>query len=83
LTDGEAAWHDINVRGRKLAAVIKRCNTQFYNLMETKEYDLALAFLDRLIKSEHAIRPYVETYNGVTKFMSKKRKLENTVQVPY
>lgn len=82
MTDGEGAWHDITIRGRKLAAVIKKCNTQFYHLLEKEDYDTALAFLDRLIKAENAIRPYVETYNGVTRFMSKKRKLENTIQIP-
>jgi len=77
-----AAWHDINVRGQKLNAVIKQCNTKFFILISEGKYDMALSFLDRMIKAEHAIMPYVETYNGITKFMKAKRKLENTIQIP-
>ena len=75
-----AAWHDIDERGRKLAAIIKCCNTNFYTAVNKNDYDTALSFLDRLIKTEHTLQVYVEIYNGVTKYMKKKRKLENTIQ---
>jgi len=82
VTDGQGAWHDVNVRGRHLASIIKKCNTRFFTLMAEGNYELALSFLDRMIKAEHVLHPYVETYNGVTKFMKSARKLENTIQVP-
>ena len=73
------AWHDLDVRGRMMAALIKQCNTKFYTELDKGNYDIALSFLDRIIKTEHVLQPYVETYNGVQKFMRRTKRYESAI----
>jgi len=59
------AWHDVEMRGRRLEATCKHMNTLFYNFLADKNYDMALAFHDRLTKTEQVIKPYIEQFTGV------------------
>jgi len=52
-------WYDIEMRGRKLDSISKQMNIKFWtNVDENPE--LALSYLDRMLKIEHVIQPYIE-----------------------
>ena len=74
-------WYDIEMRGRKLDAISRQMNTKFWNHVNSKNqenYDpqLALSYLDRIIKIENSIQPYVEAVIGVKAFLKKAKKVE-------
>lgn len=80
-----AAWYDIEMRGRRLESIFRRMNTQYNQMLDKKEYDLAFAFADRMLKTENVMQPYIEVMTGVKKFINKSRKqreLLNELDIP-
>ena len=65
------AWYDIDKRGRRLEAISKQMNTLFYTHLKDNPI-LALAYLDRFLKIEHVIQPYVEQIIGMKQFLKAK-----------
>lgn len=67
------------MRGRRLEAISKRMNTIFWTKID-KDPDGAFPYLDRLIKIENTISPYVEQITGVKRLIKRaESKLENPV----
>lgn len=73
-------WHDSDVHGRLLNALIKRASKEFYRALDENNTDLAQAWFDRIIKSEHAIRAYIEIVTGVKELIKEGKKLEANIQ---
>ena len=69
-----SAWYDIDKRGRRLEAVFKRMNTEFWKCIDNNQIDLAFAYHDRMVKLEHTIQPYVEQMTGLNRFLKKHEK---------
>ncbi len=76
---GRPAWYDVEMRGRRLEATYKRMNTQFHKLMEEGNFDLAFAFYDRMLKTEHALQPYIEQITGVRELIKKGTKVASII----
>jgi len=47
------SWANLSNDGRRVEAIIKLANTMANRAIEDKDYDLALAWIDRLIKATH------------------------------
>ena len=77
----KTAWHDPDVHGRLLNALIKRANKEFYKALDEKNVELAQSWLDRIIKSEHGIRSYIEIVTGVKELIREGKKLEPNISV--
>ena len=71
----KTAWYDIEVRGRRLEALSKQMNKSFWNNIENNQ-PLAFAYLDRLLKIESTIQPYVEQITGLNRFLKKHDKVK-------
>ena len=69
------SWYDVEMRGRRLEAISKDMNTKYWNTEDPKLRD---AYLDRMLKIEHAIQPYVEEIIGLKKFLKRNAKT-NTI----
>jgi hypothetical protein len=69
------AWFDVSMRGRRLEAISKLCNTNFWKYVNEND-EMAGAYLDRLLKIEHVIQPYIAEYTGVKKLLKAGTKLE-------
>ena len=69
------AWYDVEMRGRRLEAISKHMNTKFWNLAKT-DNPLSFAYLDRLIKIENVVQPYIEQITGVKKLIKKGSLIE-------
>ena len=67
------AWYDVEMRGRRLEAISKDMNTKYWN---TKDQKLKDAYLDRMLKIEHVIQPYVEEIIGLNKFLKRNAKAD-------
>ena len=72
-------WYDVDMRGRRLEALCKRMNTECWKALNENEHDLALAYYDRLLKTDHMLQPYIEQITGVKKLI-KDKKLEGSIQ---
>jgi hypothetical protein len=70
-----SAWYDVGVRGRRLEAIAKHCNTKYWKCVETND-EMAEAYFDRLMKIEKAIQPYVAEFTGVKKLLKAGNKIE-------
>ena len=66
-------WYDPEMRGRRLEAIVKHMNTKFWNNIDTNP-DLAFSFLDRILKIENVLTPYVEEINQTKKFLKESKK---------
>jgi len=64
----KSGWFDVSMRGRRLEAIAKLCNTEFWKHYE-KNPSLAQSYFDRLMKIEYAIKPYIAEYTGVEKLL--------------
>ena len=67
-------WYDLNVRGRRLQRITKLMDTKMQIAFENNEPELALAYLDRLIKLEHVTAPYVEQMTGMKRLLQQSRE---------
>lgn len=76
----KSAWYDIEMRGRRLEAICKDMNTKYWNLKESKP-ELAFSYLDRLVKIEHTLQPYIEQITGVKKLIKQGNKLEADISI--
>lgn len=70
------AWYDVEMRGRRLEAISKQMNTMFWNNVEDNP-DMSISYLERMLKIEHTILPYIEQMTGVKKILQQGRKIEN------
>ena len=75
----KSAWYDMGMRGRRLEAIFRQCNTLFYTNIE-KNPELAIAYLDRLLKVEHAITPYADQMTGLKKLLKEGNKKEISIE---
>lgn len=78
MVNGKPAWYDVETHGRLLNNIINQMNTKYNNSIKN-DPEMALTYLDRLIKCEHAIKPYIELMTGMKKFikrMEEKQKNE-------
>jgi hypothetical protein len=66
---GRPAWYDIEMRGRRLESISKHMYKKYRNEMEKGNSDLALSYLDRMLKIEHVIQPYIEQIIGLKKLL--------------
>ncbi|MGD8918950.1 MAG: hypothetical protein PVJ16_08500 [Nitrosopumilaceae archaeon] len=66
---GRPAWWDIEMRERRLETISKHMNKKYQNEMEKGNYSLALSYIDRMLKIEHIIQPYIEQITGVKKLL--------------
>lgn len=73
------AWHDPDRRGKALNSIAQQCATKFKNELEKGHYELAISFANTSLKAEATLWPYVDAYNGITKFLKDKRKVENRI----
>jgi len=70
-----SAWYDVSYRGRRLEAIAKLCNTEFWKYYKTND-EMAESYFNRLMKVEQAIKPYIAEYTGVEKLIKQGKKLE-------
>ena len=76
----KTAWYDIEMRGRRYEAISKQMNTDFWIAMKEHNTQLAFSYLDRMLKVESAIQPYVEQITGLNRFLKKHDKVkENSI----
>jgi hypothetical protein len=67
-------WYDLNMRGRRLERIAKQMETSFLKASQDEnKTELALSYLDRLIKLEHVTAPYVEQMTGMKKLLQQSR----------
>ena len=80
----KTAWYDVEMRGRRMEAISKHMNTKFWNCVKEKDekdnklepnIPLAFAYLDRLLKIENSIQPYIEQITGVKQLIKKGHKV--------
>ena len=80
----KTAWYDVEMRGRRMEAISKHMNTKFWNAVDEKDgkipnVDLGFSYLDRLLKIENSIQPYIEQITGVKKLIKQGTKLEANI----
>jgi len=63
----KSAWYDVAMRGRRLEAIMKDCNTKYWKYKDNHE--IAELYFDRMMKVEKSIQPYVAEYLGVKKLL--------------
>ena len=68
-------WHDIEMRGRKLDAISKQMNTKFWTNADDNP-ELALSYLDRMLKIEQTLQPYIQSVTGVKRLLKKIKKYD-------
>ncbi len=74
-------WDEVRVDVKSLPfrkhidSISKQMNTKFWTNVD-KEPELALSYLDRILKIEHIIQPYIEEVTGVRKFLKKAEKYD-------
>jgi len=78
---GRPAWYDVEMRGRRLEVITKQMNTSFWNKIKTDETELALSYLDRILKIENTLQPYIEQITGVKKLIKEGQKIAPNVSV--
>ena len=72
------SWHDIAMRGRRLEKVSRLCETEIYKNYARGDVDsieLMFSYFDRLLKTEQAIKPYIEEYLGVKKLIKEANQI--------
>lgn len=47
----KTSWTDIDVQGRRMAKVVRNCETQYEKYLKEGDHDLAMAYIDRLVKA--------------------------------
>ena len=67
-------WYDIEQRGSRLESIVKQLNTKLRKILKKEdptidEIELALAYIDRIVKVEQSLKPYVEEITGLKKFL--------------
>jgi len=67
------AWYDIEMRGRRLERACKITETYFDKYIDENNPELAMSYLERLLKIEHVIQPYVEQITGLKRALAKGR----------
>ena len=67
------AWYDIEMRSRRMEKICKDMITEYENYRE-KQPELALSFLHTWIKIETNIKPYLEQFLGLQKFLKEHGK---------
>ena len=68
----KSAWYDVSYRGRRLEQVSKLCMANIVRLYEKGDVDsieLMFSYMDRFLKVEQSVRPYIEEYLGVKKLI--------------
>ena len=78
---GRPAWYDVEMRGRRLEAITKQMNTLFWNKIKDDESELALSYLDRILKIENTLQPYIEQITGVKKLIKEGQKIAPDISV--
>jgi len=77
---GRPAWYDIEMRGKRLEAISRQMNTKAWEFLRKNDIESAWAYIDRMIKIENIMQPYVEQMTGVKKLLARaERKLETSV----
>ena len=61
-------WSDLNKDGRRVEGIIKQMNTVFWTQIE-KNPDLALSYVDRIVKLEQVKTQLVDRVLGVKKML--------------
>ena len=67
-------WYDLNVRGRRLQRITKLMDTKMNIAFQDNQPELALAYLDRLIRLESVTAPYVEQMTGMKRLLQLSRE---------
>ena len=68
------AWYDIEMRGRRMEAIFKDCNTKYWKTNENEE--MKESYFRRMMIIEKTIQPYIEQMTGVKKFLNSAKKEE-------
>ena len=61
----KSCWDDYDVSGRRLNQIIRLCETNITTHQKAKDHDLALAYIDRLLKANAQINSLAEMKHGV------------------
>ncbi len=82
-------WYDIEMRGRRLEALYKQMNSVTERLfkeasgseegLDDPKFELAMSYIDRMLKIEATIKPYIEDYVGLKKMVKEYESRENRV----
>jgi len=75
----KSAWYDIEMRGRRLEALSKRMNTEFWLAINANKSDLALGYLDAILRVEKLSYPYVDQITGLNRFLKQHERKENLI----
>ena len=75
----KSAWYDIEMRGRRIEAICKKMNTEFWKALDENKLPLAFAYLERLNKLENTIKPYVEQITGLNRFLKKHEREKDII----
>ncbi len=75
----KSAWYDIEMRGRRLESLSKRMNTEFWRAMNANKIDLALSYLEAILRIEKLSYPYVEQITGLNRFLKQHERTENLI----
>ena len=75
----KTAWYDIEMRGRRLEAMFKQMNTEYWKAIKENKLALAFAYFERMNKLENTIKPYVEQITGLNRFLKKHERKENFI----
>lgn len=77
------AWYDIQMRGGRLESIARQMNTIIRKYINPKLPDynpeLALPYLDRLLKIESVLQPYVEQMTGIKKVIKAGQPIEAVI----
>lgn len=66
-----ATWWDIDARGRRWNAIFKQMNTEYWKAIKSNNDTMAQAYLERMLKIEKTIQPYVQEVTGLRRIINK------------